>query len=274
MPDIDYLLIGHVSVDLVDDGFRPGGTVTYAGRTARALGCRAAVLTSAAAEFDFAMALPGVRVHNVPAPVSTTFTNTYTPAGRVQTIHGVAGLLRPGQLPADFSRPAIVHLGPVAREVDPDFVDAFPGALLGCTPQGWLRQWDADGRIHPGPWPAAERVLGAVDAVVLSREDVPDEAALQEMCHQSRLLVATDGRHGCTVYWGTQVRSFPAPAVEEIDPTGAGDIFAAVFLTELWRHDGNPWPAARVANQIAAATVSTAGLADKLAHIAAMYGSG
>ncbi len=36
---VDYLLIGHLTQDLQDDGsFRLGGTVSYAGLTAHALG--------------------------------------------------------------------------------------------------------------------------------------------------------------------------------------------------------------------------------------------
>ena len=45
----DFLAIGHAAKDLDGDGgFTIGGTVTYAAATARRLGLRAAVVTSAA----------------------------------------------------------------------------------------------------------------------------------------------------------------------------------------------------------------------------------
>ncbi len=31
----------------------------------------------------------------------------------------------------------------------------FPASMLGLTPQGWLRAWDGDGRVHTGAWPEA-----------------------------------------------------------------------------------------------------------------------
>jgi sugar/nucleoside kinase (ribokinase family) len=236
---------------------------------AQALGRRTAVLTSAKPDFDFENALPQVQVHNVAAQQTTTFTNVYTSAGRIQTIHGVASTLRPHHLPPGWTAPNVVHLGPVANEVDPAFAAHFPNSLVGCTPQGWMRRWDDQGRVRAARWENMREILAGVDATILSREDLPQESTLDDMRRLSRLLVVTDGRHGCTVYWGAEARTFPAPPVDEADPTGAGDIFAAIFMSELWRHDGNPWPAAQTANRLAAASVTAAGLDEKLARIVA-----
>jgi sugar/nucleoside kinase (ribokinase family) len=54
-------------------------------------------------------------------------------------------------------------------------------------------------------------------------------------------------------------RQIPAPNVEEVDATGAGDIFAAAFFIQL-SQSRNPWEAAAFANDIAAQSVTAPGL--------------
>ena len=66
------------------------------------------------------------------------------------------------------------------------------------------------------------------------------------------------------VYFGDEVRSVPAPRVTMVDPTGAGDIFATAFLTRLHQTGGDPWEAARFANNIAAQSVTVSGLPHKM----------
>jgi sugar/nucleoside kinase (ribokinase family) len=55
------------------------------------------------------------------------------------------------------------------------------------------------------------------------------------------------------------VRRFRPPQEQEVDPTGAGDIFAAAFFTRLYL-TRDPWEAARFANQVAATSVTRRGL--------------
>ena len=57
---IEYLVVGHVTRDKVEDSYVPGGTVTYSGRLAKALGCRTAVLTSAREDYDLREVLEGL----------------------------------------------------------------------------------------------------------------------------------------------------------------------------------------------------------------------
>ena len=260
---LDYLVIGHVTRDRGHDGFTIGGTVSYAGRTARALGCRVGILTSASNDIDLGQALGGILVARIPAAETTTFENSYTAEGRHQLLHSVAEPLNPEAVPPDW-RATIVHLGPVARECSPALVDAFGDAFVGVTPQGWMRRWDRAGRVHSCTWDGAERVLARADCVVLGEEDVRDIGDTADtVAHYSartRLLVVTAGARGCTVYERGQGRHFPAPSVHEVDPTGAGDIFAAVFFVELQR-SGDASVAARFANCVAAHSVTRVGLA-------------
>jgi sugar/nucleoside kinase (ribokinase family) len=264
MIELDYLVVGHVTRDLVDSGSAVGGTASYAARTALALNCRVGVVTSASPELVLSPVLDGALIARVPALTTTTFENVYTPDGRRQVIHGVADRLTPDIVPPDWRvvpASGVVHVGPVARECDVALADAWGDAFVGVTPQGWMRRWDKRGHVSGSLWQEPEPWLARANAVVLSDEDVGgDETLLVRYASQTRLLVVTHGVVGCTVYVGGQDRSFVAPAVHQVDPTGAGDIFAAAFFVSLQRR-GDPWMAARFANCVAANSVTRSGLA-------------
>lgn len=266
MRDVEYLVVGHVARDLTPAGPVAGGTATYAGRTAAALGCRTAVLTSAGPDFDLALALPDLQVQGVPAAATTTFENVYTTGGRRQALHAIAQTLTAADVPAAWRRAPIVHLGPIADEIDVEMIPLFSNSLLGMTPQGWLRRWNEDGHVYTVEWPAAPEILPQAAAVILSEEDLLNRAMLDNYRRWSRLLVLTQGARGCTVFCREEVRQIPAPRVKEVEPTGAGDIFAAAFLIRLYQTAGNPWEAAAFANQIAAYSVTQRRLEDKIHH--------
>jgi hypothetical protein len=74
---IDYLAIGHITQDIIPGGRVTGGTVAYSGSVAALLGCKTAVLSSAAPDFDWHAALPPSRLKCLPAAETTTFQNIY-----------------------------------------------------------------------------------------------------------------------------------------------------------------------------------------------------
>ena len=262
----DYLAIGHIACDLTPTGEVTGGTVAFSGATARALGCRTAILTSAAPDFDFEKdaALTGLEVHRLPASQSTTFKNVYRHGARTQYLYGRARPLSCEHVPQGWEHTPIVHLAPIAAELDPSLVYHFGNSLIGLTPQGWLRTWDAEGRVHAQFWEEAQDVMPLAAAVVLSDEDLADRTWLDRFRRWAPLLVLTQGAAGCTVFMGDEERRFPAPEVEEVNPTGAGDVFAAAFFIRLYQTKGNPWEAARFANKIAAQSVMGNDLASKI----------
>jgi hypothetical protein len=260
LKSIDYLAIGHVAKDLTPEGPVLGGTVAYASRTAHALGLKVGVITSANTDLDLS-SLDNISLVCLPAEQSSTFRNHYTHFGRVQTILAVASPLKPTSVPLQWRTAPILHLGPIAAEIDPDLIQHFPNALIGLTPQGWLRRWDESGRVSMMNWELIKDHLPAVSAVVLSIEDLDwDEQAGREMAAFCKILVLTEGAEGARVFWSGKERRFPAPQVKEIDSTGAGDIFAAAFFVGLYQTQ-DPWGAARIANCLAAASVTRSGLA-------------
>ncbi|GAB4498767.1 MAG: PfkB family carbohydrate kinase [Anaerolineales bacterium] len=256
---IEYLVIGHITCDVTDNGLQPGGTAAYAALTAHALGLRPGIVSAHGEEMPLhALAhLPIVTLHT---GRSTTFENLYTPQGRVQYLRHAAPPLGYPHIPDAWRTPRIVHLGPVAQEVEPDLARRFPDALLAVTPQGWLRGWDANGRVYPDEWVEANFVLRRADCAVMSVEDVQgDEHRIEEMASACPVLVVTEGAAGARLYWNGDVRRFRAPEMPEVDATGAGDIFAAAFFIR-YDQTRDPWEAARFATLLAANSVTRRGL--------------
>jgi sugar/nucleoside kinase (ribokinase family) len=259
LESIEYLVVGHLAHDLTPDGPRLGGTAAYAALTARALGLRAGILTAFGPETSLE-ALEGIPIAGVQSAHSTTFENIQTPNGRRQTLHHSASPLDLDLIPEAWRRTPILHLGPIAQEAAALLPLGIKPVLLGLTPQGWLRRWDAAGRVSPCEWPGAEESARQAGAVVISLEDVGgNEEQVEVLAHASRVLAVTEGAAGCRLYWNGDLRRFRAPKVREIDPTGSGDIFAAAFFIRLYT-TRDPWEAARFANQVAAISVTRPGL--------------
>lgn len=257
---VDYLVIGHITQDLTPNGPVLGGTATYAGLTAKAAGLRVGIVTSAAEDFS-PPELAGIRVIARPSEFTTTFENIQTSNGRIQRIHYRADELDLAMVPETWRSAPIVHLAPVAQEVDPKLARAFPEALVGLTLQGWLREWDSQGRVSFCEWPEATYVLPQANAAVISLEDVHgSEQLIDELLTSIRILVVTEAAAGARLYWNGDLRYFRPPSVPEVDPVGAGDIFAAAFFIRL-HMTRDPWEAARFATQLAAISVTHPGLA-------------
>jgi hypothetical protein len=257
---VDYLLIGHVTQDVVPAGFTLGGTVSYSGLTARAFGKKVGIVTACKNGLSLPE-LEGISVIRKESKVNTTFENINTPDGRVQHILAVAETLTLTDIPTAWRNTPIVHLGPVAAEIDPELAKAFPHSLVGVTPQGWLRGWNEAGLISFVDWPQAISVLKNANVVVLSIEDVRgNEEVIQDYVAEIPVLVVTEGSQGARIYWNGDVRYFRPPQEQEVDPVGAGDIFAAAFFIR-YASTRDPWESARVATQIAARSVTRSSLA-------------
>jgi sugar/nucleoside kinase (ribokinase family) len=257
---IDYLLIGHLSRDLTPDGDRLGGTVAYAALMAYALGLKVGLVTSWGREFSLEPHLGELPIVNVPTENSTTFENLETPKGRVQILHQVATSISLQHIPEVWREAPILHLAPIAQEVDPSLVRHFPASLICATPQGWLREWDQEGYVSLAEWPEASFVLSRMGAVVISTEDLQDnEARIEEIATASRVLAVTEGAAGARVYWNGDVRRFRPPQTTVTDTVGAGDIFATAFFYRL-HFTSDPWEAARFATQLASLSVTRSGM--------------
>ena len=256
---VDYLVIGHVAHDLTAEGPRLGGTAAYSALTAQALGLRVGIVTAHGPETSLAP-LDDIPIVAIESPNSTIFENIYTEHGRIQYLRGQATRIDFTYVPDVWRGASIIHLGPIANEMDATLPEGFSPALLGFTPQGWMRQWDSEGRVSRGEWQDADAALARAGAVVISREDVNgDDELIEHMAHQTRVLVVTESAAGAVLYWNGDRRRFRAPKVTEVDATGAGDVFAAAFFTRLVATQ-DPWEATRFATMLASCSVTRPGL--------------
>jgi sugar/nucleoside kinase (ribokinase family) len=256
---VDYLVIGHVARDLTPDGNRLGGTAAYSALTARALGLSVGIVTAIGPEISL-KPLDDIPLVSVQSNASTTYENIYTKRGRVQYLRSQATHIDFDHIPDVWHDASIIHLAPIANEIDPSLSKNFSSRFLGVTPQGWMRQWDSDGLVSAREWMNSEAVLSRSDAIVISREDVNgDDILIEHMAGQTKILVVTEGAAGAVLYWNGDRRRFPAPAVQEVDATGAGDIFAAAFFMRF-KKIRDPWEATRFATLIASHSVERNGL--------------
>jgi sugar/nucleoside kinase (ribokinase family) len=200
-----------------------------------------------------------IAFHHSPYP--PTFENRYTSQGRSQILHAASQPIELQDIPESWHSAPIIHLGPVLKEIPEAFVMAFPHALIGVTPQGWMRSWEEPlpAAIRYEPWLPQPTILQRINALVLSIEDVQgDEALVAAYAHDCSIVVLTRGAKGATLFLQGVPYTITAHPASEKDPTGAGDVFAASLFCAL-QQGTEPLSAANFAAKIAAASVETTG---------------
>jgi sugar/nucleoside kinase (ribokinase family) len=132
-----------------------------------------------------------------------------------------------------------------------------------------MRRWDgldatggpfAAAPVRRCAWPKADDMLTAASAAIVSHDDIGGDFRLVEgWARLQRPIVVTQGKAGATVFWRGERRKFAARRVEVVDPTGAGDVFAACFFARLMR-TGDAWGAAAAATELATLSVTRSGV--------------
>jgi tagatose kinase len=114
----------------------------------------------------------------------------------------------------------------------------------------------------PGTRETMERVLALTDLFLPSgpelylftRAGTEADAAAELLARGVRAVVVKHGAAGASYHAPGTTLAAPALAVEEVDPTGAGDTFAATFVTH-WLRGASPPDALRLANASGALAV-------------------
>jgi hypothetical protein len=259
----EYLVIGHICADLLPDGTSVlGGTALYSALTAARLGWRVGVLTRGRY---------GTRVDGIPVPsldqfgdelsiivqdadAPTMFLNEYTAGRRTQHLPKWAGPIDVRGLPPHWRNAKVIHLGPIAQEIDPRQTGALTPGFLGVTPQGWMRDWprETGGRVSLHGLRLPGEMLGRIDAIVVSDEEISLVRDEVERVAERRLGVITLGEDGSRVIYGGQTADLPGYKVPTVDLTGAGDVFAAAFFMRATDRSASAVSAGRFANAVAA----------------------
>ncbi len=255
---LDILLLGNVTRDIAGDDpdsleYTLGGSVSYAALTCRQLQVRPALATRAAANVDLSELRSAARCTVLPSATTTTFANRYGPEGRIQYCYHPAPPIAAADLTPRMRQAKVVFLCPIMQEVAADVPACFSKhSFLAAGPQGWLRRIDPEGRVHVADWEQQDVFLRRLNVLVLSREDIGfDLERLFDLMEHVPLAVLSNYKAGCDVFRrdrsGIQRQHVPPRPATEVDPTGAGDIFATAFLVR-YLETGHVWHAARFAN--------------------------
>lgn len=230
MKTLDFIAIGHACHDTAPLGFIPGGAVTYSALFAKKLGLDTGVLTSIGSDYLFKNLFKEIAFQTIPAAATTIFQNITQGDQRQQHLLARANDLKAAHLPNTWQNAKMVFLGPIADEVHFDFLDTFKNAMICINPQGWMRQWDARGKVSYKPFERFDQ-LAKADITIISEEDVNfSQKYIQLFAEVSNMLVVTKGSKGCEVYTNKQKYFFPAVPTKVLDSTGAGDVFSTAFL--------------------------------------------
>ena len=253
-------VVGNLSLDRVDgEAPRPGGAPFHAAHALRVLG-RPALLAAKCADVDRRLLVPPLVRLGVPvlwrAGRSTAaFSFRYEGDRREMRVDALGSPWTEADLEG-LGRVEWVHVGALARS-------DFPPSTLAVLARGRRVSLDGQGLVRPdrvGPLELDadydRGALGDIAVLKLAEEEArvlvgePDEKALRSL--GVREVVVTLGSEGSLVLADGTLERVPACPVEgPIDPTGAGDAFAAAYLVS--RSSGHaPVAAARRATALVA----------------------
>ncbi len=266
-----FLSVGHVARDEFGSEWRLGGSALYGAVTAARLGRAVTLVTrvgsAEAPRLEESCASFGITLRRLPSVVTTTFAHTFIAGKRYLRLLARARAMRAEDL-AEADAESPVLLASVSGEHDDALFARVAGRSVLVT-QGELRAFDASGEVRPARWRREDAVLPSVRAIVLSEEDLGDDAAAPERWSRLAPVLVTRAERGASLFQGgSETLREPAFRPERVvDQTGAGDAFAAGLLVAL--DEGAAWDEAMTfANATASFCLegtATSGLADRAA---------
>lgn len=255
----DVVVIGHVVQDVVPGGWRVGGTATFATAQAQRLGLRAGLVTRVGPDVTLEDVIPKAMLAGRASIRTTRFENVYDGSRRRQRVPVQAERLTMDDVPAGWRSAGIVLMGPVCGEVPAGMATAFSGSLVGVSAQGWLRSLDREHRVRRRAWSGPPFWSGC-EVLFVSDEDLGRRRdQLDCWTAEVPMVVVTRNRRGARLQMNGRWQSIEAFPAREVDPTGAGDVFAAAFLVH-YHEKGDAAQAIRFASAAAACSVEAVGL--------------
>ena len=269
----DYVVIGHICADIMPDGSSVlGGTALYSALAAAGLGKRVGVLTRGRFGVTIdTLTIPSLAEHADKLSIivqdaewPTCFVNEYDSAGRrTQHLPRWAGPIDLRGLPAHWRNARIIHLGPIAQEIDVRQTGALTPGFLGVTPQGWMRDWPrgTGGPVKPLHLRLPGELMSRIDSIVVNDEEFVYSRDSVERIGRTGYGIMTLGVQGARMWYQGHRGPIDAPAynVKIVDPTGAGDVFAASFFCEVTNPRSTPEDALAFANAAAGLSLDAVG---------------
>lgn len=266
--------LGQVTHDRYGEDIVPGGCAFYGARAFHSLGAQTGLFTSVGEDFRCQESLESLDVHMETGGLTTVFSNLYPPGkARVQIIECSAPAMSPKRYPDDLGAPDLLFIAPVMGELqEPGWAKASGAKYVSAGIQGFVKEagvkFEHGRLIQAREGGLLPSLMDGVDAAFLSEEDVVlvgQADFLEELIQLVPIVAVTNGERGCRVFAegeSFQVGVFP---VECVDPTGAGDTFAAgmsLGLAAGW----TPRDAARMGAAAASVIVQGRG-GERLDHL-------
>ncbi len=264
----DIATLGHLTRDVVDSGpTRPGGAVFYAARALAETSARVSVAASCA-EADRALLVAPLEAFGLPvrwyaSETTSAYSFHYEGDRRIMRQDAVGDPWLPERALEAAEDAPWVHVGALVRT---DFPTETLAALATAERRLLI---DAQGLVRT-PALGPLRTNGAIGDLLrhVTILKVNDEEAeiLVGSAEPHRLrslgvpeVLLTLGSRGAVVVAGEVVERVPAHTVEgPVDPTGAGDTFAAGYLVAR-AAGADPVEAARTGNDLVSTFLRRAG---------------
>ena len=261
----DIAVVGHFSVDTIILPSRPkpfvvlGGAAAYTSLAARSLGASASVISRVGGDFPEAylwwLGQEGVDLSGVVKKAgepTTSFELTYNKdlSERILKLKSKGLPLNVEDVPKDFHAKA-VHLAPIANEITYELAEHLKGCadVLSLDPQGLLRSFDEKGNVAENAL-VDNRIFGLINIYKSSQNEIyaltgetelkPAIKAIHDVGVET--VIVTMGAKGAVLsVEGAQYNVEACPSQVLVDPTGAGDVFIAGFLTDYLLQKESLW---------------------------------
>jgi len=237
----DITIVGHLVEDIIGGERRIGGSTAYAASTARRLGADPGILTSKPRKFSFWQYYEGIPVWGKETDGPTIFELFYDDDGKRSIyLRERSDTISTDDVPEEAFDVKAAFICPIMNEIPMTLFREFVsrGIRTVVTPQGFLRRPDDSGLVRPF---LAKNIgeIAEAGAIIMSDQDHPDVIELVEMWRKTcPVIIVTHGKRGATVFNEGKSIFVPALPANEVDATGAGDVFATAFTLSWMKGRG------------------------------------
>lgn len=243
------LVVGHLVLDVVVHSGRTrrslGGTAAYSSVALRRYGVNVSIVSKVGRDFPeeylLFLARSGVNISYVKLSQlsSTSFRLIYDDGQRRLFLASRCNQILPEDLPETLDYD-FVHVGPVAGEVPLSTLKKIRECrgIVSLDVQGYVRHFKDGYVTYSRSYEGIESlkyvdvVHGDTDEIMaLGGEKSIFKAALNLLKIGPEILLVTRGEKGSYVFSRDKYLYVPAPKPRKVtDPTGAGDVYTAIFV--------------------------------------------
>ena len=263
--NVDVAVVGHLSIDtiLLPSRTRPfvvlGGAAAYTSFAAKRLEASASVISKVGWNFPEAylwwLRQEGIDLSGVTKTADTQTTGfelCYNAdlSDRNLKLKSKGAPINLADVPSDLKAKAI-HIAPIANEVSYEVVEKLKRSseVLSLDPQGLLRSFDEAGNVTENA-SVDLRILSLINIFKSSQKEIYALTGKSDLKHAVKaihdfgvetVIVTLGGKGSVLSVEGAQYSIAAAPSQVLVDPTGAGDVFMAGFLTQYLREKESVW---------------------------------